>query len=77
MQTTDQENDECEGGSGECILLDELPKCKCGGEVLYLGQESPDNWIKYWKAWFKCLICGTMFSERHEKPLRFLFSTKK
>ncbi len=75
MQTEDEEN---LVPSPERLIEDELPPCgRCGGSVFFLGHESPDYWIKSWKAWFKCLACGYVFSEKRKQPLRILFSTKK
>jgi hypothetical protein len=51
---------------------DNLPRCKCGGPVLFCGHETPDHWIKHYKAWFKCLACGLLFSENLDRPLRIL-----
>jgi transposase-like protein len=63
----------------DASVSEPLPACPfCGGEVDFLGNESPDgHWVIDWKRWFKCKGCGKQFSQKTGAPLRLLYSYKK
>ena len=74
---SDDEEVEEGGQSCEAQIFDELPKCGCGGETIFIGHQWPDDWVKTLRAHFKCLGCGKVWSEVREKPLNIIFQGGK
>jgi hypothetical protein len=54
------------------------PLPKCCGHITFLGNESPDGkWIKQYKAWFKCMGCNRVFSEKRAERFDSMFSSMR
>jgi len=62
------------GDIEDIYIGDRFPRCECcGGYVSFIGNESPDDWIRYWKAWFKCKGCGIIFYEKRIEALNIIY----
>lgn len=60
-------------GSAKSEVYEDLPDCPtCGAPLLFCYNETPDYWIKNYKAWFKCQSCGRMISKKRDRPFRIL-----